>query len=124
MEKFTWKCVKALFLKYFFLVYTTLHRQSTDRIRIRWKFSGSDQKGPDPQPWVRVRYRIIKNLSKNQKWCREKKESTRLGTPQKGYVAALKDGFGFIETLQHDKEIFFHFSNIEGKGDKLEVRSS
>ena len=37
-------------------------------------------------------------------------------------MAALKDGFGFIETLQHDKEIFFHFSNIEGKGDKLEVR--
>ena len=53
---------------------------------------------------------------------REKKESTRLSTPQKGYVAAIKDGFGFIETLQHDKEIFFHFSNIEGKGDKLEVR--
>ncbi len=37
-------------------------------------------------------------------------------------MAAIKDGFGFIETLQHDKEIFFHFSNIEGKGDKLEVR--
>ena len=36
-------------------------------------------------------------------------------------MAAIKDGFGFIETLQHDKEIFFHFSNIEGKGDKLEV---
>ena len=51
MEKFTWKCVKALFLKYFFLVYTTLHSQSTDRIQIRLKFSGSgsgsDQKGLD-----------------------------------------------------------------------------
>jgi len=34
---FTWKCVK-----YFFLVYTTLHSVSNDRIRIRirWKFSG------------------------------------------------------------------------------------
>ena len=53
MEKFTWKCVKALFLKYFFLVYTTLHCQSTDRIRIRWKLSGSGQKGPDPQPWLK-----------------------------------------------------------------------
>ena len=54
IEKFTWKCLKALFLKYLFLVYTTLHCQSTDRIRIRWKFSGfcsgsgSFQKGPDP----------------------------------------------------------------------------
>ena len=62
IEKFTWKCVKALFLKYIFLVYTTLHCQRTDRIRIRirkririrWKFSssGTDQKGPDPQPWL------------------------------------------------------------------------
>merc|ERR1719225_2164988 len=52
---------------------------------------------------------------------KEKKENIRLGTPQKGYVAALKDGFGFIETLLHDKEIFFHFSNVEGKAEKLEV---
>ena len=35
------------------------------------------------------------------------------GTAQRGFVAALKDGFGFIETLQHDKEIFFHFSHVE-----------
>ena len=36
------------------IVYTTLHSQSTDRIRIRRKFSGagSYQKGPDPQPCV------------------------------------------------------------------------
>lgn len=26
-----------------------------------------------------------------------------------GFIAALKDGFGFIETIQHDKEVFFHF---------------
>ena len=50
-----WKCVKPLFLKYFFLIYTTLRyivKVGTDRIRIRWKFfgsgSGSDQKGPNP----------------------------------------------------------------------------
>ena len=52
---------------------------------------------------------------------KEKKEVGRVGTVQKGYVAALKDGFGFIETLEHDKEIFFHFSNVEGKAEKLEV---
>ena len=27
----------------------------------------------------------------------------------KGFVASLKDTFGFIETLSHDKEIFFHY---------------
>lgn len=26
-----------------------------------------------------------------------------------GFIAALKDGFGFIETVNHDKEIFFHY---------------
>ncbi|XP_076039783.1 cold shock domain-containing Unr isoform X2 [Oratosquilla oratoria] len=31
-----------------------------------------------------------------------------------GFVAALKETFGFIETLAHDKEIFFHFSNFTG----------
>ena len=58
MEKFTWKCAKALLKKKISFVFTTLNCQSTDRIRIRWKISGSgsDQKGPDPapdpQPWV------------------------------------------------------------------------
>lgn len=26
-----------------------------------------------------------------------------------GFVAALKDGYGFIETDTHDSEVFFHF---------------
>lgn len=26
-----------------------------------------------------------------------------------GFIAALKDGFGFIETSDHNKEVFFHF---------------
>ena len=38
-----------------------------------------------------------------------------------GYIAAIKDGFGFLETLGHDKEIFFHFSNVIGKAERLEV---
>lgn len=29
--------------------------------------------------------------------------------PCQGFVAALKDGFGFIETVSHDREVFFHF---------------
>lgn len=31
------------------------------------------------------------------------------GQVTQGFIAALKDGFGFIETINHDKEIFFHF---------------
>lgn len=38
-----------------------------------------------------------------------------------GFIAALKDGFGFIETADHTKEVFFHFSNLEGTADLLEL---
>ncbi|QQP38579.1 AGAP004937PAlike, partial [Caligus rogercresseyi] len=48
-------------------------------------------------------------------------KSSTSTSPKQGYIAALKDGFGFIETLRRDKEIFFHFSNVEGKAEKLEV---
>lgn len=42
-------------------------------------------------------------------------------TLHQGFVAALKDTFGFIETISHDKEIFFHFSNVEGDAGNLEL---
>ncbi|XP_067012520.2 RNA-binding protein Unr isoform X2 [Anabrus simplex] len=38
-----------------------------------------------------------------------------------GFIAALKDGFGFIETVTHDREVFFHFSNFEGEATSLEL---
>jgi len=34
------------------------------------------------------------------------------GNRQHGFVATLKDNFGFIETAEHDREIFFHFRCI------------
>ncbi|KAJ8939113.1 hypothetical protein NQ318_005933 [Aromia moschata] len=43
------------------------------------------------------------------------------GQVYQGFIAALKDGFGFIETIQHDKEVFFHFSNFEGDANSLEL---
>ncbi|XP_057322058.1 cold shock domain-containing protein E1 [Microplitis mediator] len=38
-----------------------------------------------------------------------------------GFIAALKDGFGFIETFNHEREIFFHFSTFDGDANTLEV---
>lgn len=38
-----------------------------------------------------------------------------------GFIAALKDGFGFIENSDHNKEVFFHYSNYEGNADKLTI---
>ncbi|GFY76667.1 cold shock domain-containing protein E1 [Trichonephila inaurata madagascariensis] len=39
----------------------------------------------------------------------------------RGFVAALKDTFGFIETEDHDKEVFFHYSVFDGNPSALEV---
>lgn len=38
-----------------------------------------------------------------------------------GYIAVLKEMFGFIETLKHDEEVFFHFSNFVGNPITLEL---
>ncbi|XP_041987574.1 cold shock domain-containing protein E1 [Aricia agestis] len=39
----------------------------------------------------------------------------------RGFIAALKESFGFIETADHSKEVFFHFSNLEGSPESLEI---
>ncbi|XP_035218612.1 cold shock domain-containing protein E1-like isoform X1 [Stegodyphus dumicola] len=39
----------------------------------------------------------------------------------RGFVAALKDTFGFIETEEHEKEVFFHYSVFDGNVSALEV---
>ncbi|XP_058860680.1 cold shock domain-containing protein E1-like isoform X10 [Acipenser ruthenus] len=41
-----------------------------------------------------------------------------------GYIATLKDNFGFIETANHDQEIFFHYSELCGDLDDLELGDS
>uniref|UniRef100_A0AAQ5XM75 Cold shock domain-containing protein E1 n=1 Tax=Amphiprion ocellaris TaxID=80972 RepID=A0AAQ5XM75_AMPOC len=38
-----------------------------------------------------------------------------------GFVATLKDNFGFIETANHDQEIFFHYSEMCGDLENLEL---
>uniref|UniRef100_A0A668AIF2 Cold shock domain-containing protein E1 n=1 Tax=Myripristis murdjan TaxID=586833 RepID=A0A668AIF2_9TELE len=38
-----------------------------------------------------------------------------------GFVATLKDNFGFIETANHDQEIFFHYSELCGDLENLEL---
>ncbi|KAI1892661.1 hypothetical protein AGOR_G00135860 [Albula goreensis] len=38
-----------------------------------------------------------------------------------GYVATLKDNFGFIETANHDQEIFFHYSELCGDLENLQL---
>lgn len=38
-----------------------------------------------------------------------------------GFIATLKDNYGFIENADHDKELFFHFSSCEGLATDLDL---
>lgn len=42
-------------------------------------------------------------------------------TVYRGFIAVIKENFGFIETLSHTEEVFFHFSNYMGNSNWLEL---
>lgn len=45
------------------------------------------------------------------------------GALHQGYIAALKDGYGFIENLAHDMEVFFHFRYVRtGKSESTMMK--
>lgn len=46
---------------------------------------------------------------------------TASGQIYRGFIAVIKENFGFIETLSHDEEVFFHFSNYQGNPNWLEL---
>lgn len=39
----------------------------------------------------------------------------------RGFIAVLKENFGFIENIDHDEEVFFHFSNFTSNPHQLEL---
>lgn len=68
------------------------------------------------------------NTSKvnNQKIANDVKVVSRqvkngLRYAHRGFIAALKDSFGFIETEDHKSEVFFHFSVFDGNPSQLEL---
>lgn len=40
---------------------------------------------------------------------------------KRGFVAVLKESFGFLETEEHDREVFFHYSQYEGDVNTLYI---
>lgn len=62
---------------------------------------------------VAVDISLVKKSSSLEEFSSGEKtqnDNKKLNDPVcQGFIAALKDGFGFIETVNHDKEIFFHF---------------
>ncbi|XP_077993064.1 cold shock domain-containing protein E1-like isoform X2 [Glandiceps talaboti] len=44
-----------------------------------------------------------------------------IDTWKQGFIATLKENFGFIETAEHDREVFFHYSEFEGDLNTLDL---
>lgn len=59
---------------------------SSDVVAVNGSYSGYSEDNPSPPQSTTKTPRVV----------------------MKGYIAALKDGFGFIETMAQDGEIFFH----------------
>lgn len=47
--------------------------------------------------------------------------SNDLNNVYQGFIAVLKEHFGFIETVDHKEEVFFHFSNFAGNLSSVEL---
>lgn len=51
----------------------------------------------------------VKTVTRSNNTNNKVKSNTAEEEKHKGFIATLKDSFGFIETANHDKEVFFHF---------------
>lgn len=79
-----------------------------------------------PKVGDKVQFSICENKSKGTETALDVKVVARgvqngFKCTQRGFIAALKDGFGFIEREDHEREIFFHFSVFDGDVDHLEL---
>ena len=82
----------------------------------------------DCRPREMVRYRdkvefvLVTRKNNQAKYARDiailEKSDTKL---LNGYLCALKDSYGFIESEDHATELFFHFSEYEGDTKHLEL---
>ncbi|GAB6030260.1 hypothetical protein CHUAL_005938 [Chamberlinius hualienensis] len=92
---------------------------------INFQASGCDPRN-FPKVGDKVQFSICENKSKGTETALDVKVVARgvqngFKCTQRGFVAALKDGFGFIEREDHEREIFFHFSVFDGDVDMLEL---
>lgn len=78
--------------------------------------------GSVPKYGDKVEFQICESRRNNTKTAANVKVLSRAPVvKQQGFIATLKDSFGFIETAEHDREIFFHFSAFEGDSNELDV---
>lgn len=62
----------------------------------------------------KLEYVLVTKKSNQQQFARDISVLERNETKyQRGYICALKDSFGFIEVDSHEREVFFHYSELE-----------
>lgn len=78
-------------------------------------FGSKAVNGANPKLGDKVEFLIEESRRTGTRTAVMVRVTTRaVGARLRGYVATMKESFGFIETADHDQEVFFHFSNVEG----------
>lgn len=92
-------------------------------IKLTIPYHTKDLDGPAPQIGDKVEFSICEVKRTGMQSAVSLKVMGRNSNAKRylGYVATLKDNFGFIETANHDKEIFFHYSEFCGDVDSLNL---
>jgi len=69
-----------------------------------------------------VEFTLVTRKSNNAYFAREVSVIAKNEVEvQYGYVCALKENFGFIELEDHSREVFFHYSELDGDPNDLEL---
>lgn len=79
---------------------------------------------PREQPRYRdkVEFLLVTKKPNSQQFARDVSVLQRTEIKMlNGFVCALKDSYGFIEVENHDQELFFHFSELDGEPNNLEL---
>lgn len=70
----------------------------------------------------KVAFVLVTKKSNQQQFARDISVLERNETKyERGYICALKDSFGFIEVDSHDREVFFHYSELDNDPNQLEL---
>ncbi|XP_067384494.1 cold shock domain-containing protein E1 isoform X10 [Channa argus] len=93
-------------------------------VKLTVPYHAKDLEGGHPQVGDKVEFSINEVKRTGQQSAGSIRVLNRNASNAKrlhGFVATLKDNFGFIETANHEQEIFFHYSEVCGDLDNLEL---
>lgn len=92
-----------------------------EQIRVLYKMRECRMR-ENPKYRDKVEFNLITKTSTNTYHARDIAVIEKYDSEyERGFICALKDTFGFIETEDHSRELFFHYSELEGDPNKLEL---